>query len=213
MARVPAQPKLYHIVHVDRLSSIVGDGFLWSDAEVRRRRSPGTAIGNEAIKERRRKNVLQSHPGLHVGDCVPFYFCPRSVMLYKIHKDNHAELMYRDGRYPIVHLESDLMETVAWANRNRVRWAFTLSNAGSWYFEDRSDLAKLYEIDWHAVGAKYWRHCREGKQAEFLIERCFSWRLVSRIGVRTIQASNITSVAIQAAADRPPIQIIPYWYY
>jgi hypothetical protein len=29
---VPAQPKIYHIVHVDRLPSIVADGFLWSDA-------------------------------------------------------------------------------------------------------------------------------------------------------------------------------------
>ncbi len=28
---VPAQPKLYHIVHVDRLRSIVADGHLWSD--------------------------------------------------------------------------------------------------------------------------------------------------------------------------------------
>ena len=213
MARVPERPKLYHIVHFDRLSSIVGDGCLWSDAEVRRRRSLGTAIGNEVIKERRRKNVLQSHPGLHVGDCVPFYFCPRSVMLYKIHKNNHAELMYRDGRYPIVHLESDLWKIVAWANQNRVRWAFTLSNAGAFYFEDRCDLAKLHEIDWGAVGATYWRDCREGKQAEFLIEQYFPWCLVSRIGVRTTRASNITSAAIQAAAHRPPVQIIPAWYY
>lgn len=26
---VPAQPKIYHIVHVDRLPSIVADGCLW----------------------------------------------------------------------------------------------------------------------------------------------------------------------------------------
>ena len=30
----PAQPKIYHILHVDRLASIVADGCLWSDAEV-----------------------------------------------------------------------------------------------------------------------------------------------------------------------------------
>ena len=105
------------------------------------------------------------------------------------------------------------MKTVAWADRNRVRWAFTLSNAGSSYFGDRCDLAKLHEIDWGAVGATYWQHCREGKQAEFLIEQYFPWRLVSRIGVRTIQAANITSAAIQAAAHRPPVQIMTYWYY
>ena len=27
--------------------------------------------------------------------------------------------------------------TVAWAEKNNLRWAFTLSNAGTYYFEDR----------------------------------------------------------------------------
>lgn len=29
---VPANPKIYHIVHVDKLASITADGFLYSDA-------------------------------------------------------------------------------------------------------------------------------------------------------------------------------------
>ena len=28
----PTHPKIYHIVHVDRLASIMADGALWSDA-------------------------------------------------------------------------------------------------------------------------------------------------------------------------------------
>ncbi|MCB9920526.1 MAG: DUF4433 domain-containing protein [Planctomycetes bacterium] len=38
---VPDQPKIYHIVHVDRLESIVTDGFLWCDAVVVQRQSAG----------------------------------------------------------------------------------------------------------------------------------------------------------------------------
>ena len=34
MNQPPAEPKLYHIVHVDRLASIISDGCLWCDAEV-----------------------------------------------------------------------------------------------------------------------------------------------------------------------------------
>jgi hypothetical protein len=30
-----------------------------------------------------------------------------------------------------------IVQTVDWAAANSLRWAFTLSNAGSWYFEDR----------------------------------------------------------------------------
>ena len=83
---VPAKPKIYHIVHVDRLPSIINDGWLWCDAEIVRRSPSGTIIGMDAIKQRRLKELtLTSHSDLHVGDCVPFYFCPRSVMLYLIH--------------------------------------------------------------------------------------------------------------------------------
>ncbi len=93
---VPTRPKIYHIVHVDRLTSIVIDGRLWCDAEVNRRQPEGTVIGMGRIKQRRLTELtLASHPGLYVGQCVPFYFCPRSVMLYLIWKANHEDLTYR----------------------------------------------------------------------------------------------------------------------
>ena len=130
----PAEPRIYHIVHRDRLSSIISDGYLWCDTEIGRRQESGTAIGMDGIKQRRRNNPLSSHPDLRVGDCVPFYFCPRSVMLFVIHKANHPELSYHGGQEPIVHLEADLRQTVAWAEENNQRWAFTLSNAGANYF-------------------------------------------------------------------------------
>ena len=93
----PAEPKIYHIVHVDRLASIVADGGLWSDAALHRRERPGTVIGMSVIKERRLTNPVKCRPGLSVGDCVPFYFCPRSVMLYVIHRADNEGLQYRDG--------------------------------------------------------------------------------------------------------------------
>lgn len=108
-----ADRKIYHIVHIDRLPSIIADGCLWCDAEIVRRSPSGTTIGMTAIKRRRLYELtLTSHPHLHVGDCVPFYFCPRSVMLYLIHQGNHPELDYRGGQGPIVHLEANLQEAV-----------------------------------------------------------------------------------------------------
>lgn len=125
---VPAQPKIYHIVHVDRLQSIITDEHLWCDAEVVQRASAGTAIGMGHIKQRRLQELtLTSHPGLHVGDCVPFYFRPRSIMLYLIYRRN-PELAYSGGQEPIVHLQADFYTCVNWAEQHRRRWAFTLSN-------------------------------------------------------------------------------------
>ena len=211
---IPAEPKIYHIVHVDRLSSIITDNCLWCDTEIVRRPPSGTTIGMNHIKQRRLNELtLASHPALHIGDCVPFYFCPRSIMLYLIHQANHPELVYRGGQAPIVHLEADLRQTVTWAEEQGLRWAFTLSNAGAYYFEDRCDLTQLGEIDWNAVQARDWRQRKEGKQAEFLIERQFPWELISPIGVLSQQVHHQASVALQAVIHKPRIEIMDDWYY
>ncbi len=210
---VPQLPKIYHIVHVDRLPSIADDGFLWCDAEINRRGCAGSTIGMNSIKVRRLRNSLNSYSDLHVGDCVPFYFCPRSVMLYLIHKANHRELSYRGGQAPILHFEADLHATVAWAQSQEKRWAFTLSNAGSSYFEDRNDLAHLGEIDWTAVQSRDWQQCREAKQAEFLLEFSFPFHLIELIGVQNQEICQKVKMTLQRKNHGPAIEIRPEWYY
>jgi len=214
MTPVPTHPKIYHIVNVDRLPSIIANGCLWCDAEIVRRDPPGTTIGMNGIKQRRLNELtLASHFGLYVGDCVPFYFCPRSVMLFLISRANHEELQYRGGQGPIIHLEADMRQTVAWAEAHDLRWAFTLSNAGARYFEDRCSLDQLDEIDWTAVQATNWQQCKEGKQAEFLVEQRFPWELITRIGVNSAQVHAQVSAALAATGHKPCVEIKREWYY
>lgn len=211
---MPAHPKIYHIVHLDRLPSIIADDCLWCDAQVLGRASAGTAIGMSNIKQRRLTELmLVSYPDLHVGDCVPFYFCPRSIMLYLIYQGNHPELDYRGGQEPILHLQADHYDCVAWAEQNRKRWAFTLSNAGAYYFEDRCDLSQLHDINWQAIQARDWQSCKEGKQAEFLLEDNFPWHLVECIGVQTQKVYQQVVNALPTDSHRPPVNIKTDWYY
>lgn len=189
-------------------------GGLWCDAEVVRRVAAGTTIGMNSIKQRRLIELaLSSHPGLHAGDCVPFYFCPRSVMLYLPYQGNHPELGYRGGQGPIIHLEADLNGVVAWTNQEGRRWASTLSNAGSRFFEDRNDLAHLSEIDWNEVQARDWRQCKKGKQAEFLLEHGFPWNLVEQIGVYSRAIYQRVANAMPTNGHRPPVAIRTDCYY
>jgi hypothetical protein len=208
--------KIFHIVHYDRLPSIIQDGYIWCDAEVIQRTPPGTTIGMNSIKQRRLYELtLNSFPDLHVGDCVPFYFCPRSVMLFMIYKADHPDLAYRGGQEPIIHLEADINEVVNWAQFNHLRWAFTLSNAGSRYFEDRCDLANLTEINWAGVNANFWTDpiLKEGKQAEILIEHRFPWNLIERIGVYSRTIFQRVTQILPANGHRPRLEIRPEWYY
>lgn len=216
---IPTNPKIYHIVHVDRLSSILSDGSLLCDAEINRREREGSIIGIENIKRRRLTSKLTSHPNLHVGDCVPFYFCPRSIMLYLIYTKNHPNLSYRGGQTPIIHLESDLYKVIEVANRNKQRWAFTLSNAGTVFFEDRSDLLKLNEINWIAVQSDRWSgnnvlpSIKEGKQAEFLLEHSLRWNLVDRIVVYSQEIYDTVKEKLSIDSHCPLIEIKRNWYY
>lgn len=217
---VPANPKIYHILHVDRLPSVIADGFLWCDAEIARRESTGTTIGMNSIKERRLNELtLASHPGLYVGECVPFYFCPRSIMLYVISCGNHPELSYTGGQQAIIHLQADLHRVVAWADANDKRWAFTTTNAGSRFFDDYADLVELVKLDWSAIQTNRWGGAgidpsiKDGKQAEFLLEHSFPWHLVERIGVMNSTIYIQVVHALAGAMHRPPVEIKRNWYY
>jgi len=206
--------KLYHIVHVDRLPAIVSTGYLLSDAGLNVRNPSETIIGMDKIKKRRLKTTLSSYPDLCVGECVPFYFSPRSVMLYIMHMKNHPEINYKGGQESIIHLVSDLQKVVLWADRNRKRWVFTDSNAGSLYFNDYSDMNELSKIDWQAVNATYWVDCRERKQAEFLIEDRLSWKLIASIGVYSQQYYNkVSDLILGNSHHHPMIKIRKHWYY
>lgn len=215
MYRAPARPKLYHILHIDRLASVLAAGGLWCDAEMQRRVGVGTTIGMGKIKQRRLTLPVSCHPDSSVGDYVPFYFCPRSVMLYIIHMANHPELTYRGGQGSILHLQADLSATVAWADAQHTRWAFSLSNAGAYYSEFRARVDQLGEVNWPAVTATDFRSndVRDGKQAEFLIHSFFPWHLVEEIGVHSRGTGEQVVQILQAAAHRPPVERRPSWYY
>jgi hypothetical protein len=218
----PATPRIYHITHVNNLPAIVAHGGLMSDAAIIARGGPASTIGMSNIKQRRLSLPVSCHPGLNVGDCVPFYFCPRSTMLYVIYCANHPELAYRGGQGPIVHLETDLAPVVAWANQQQRRWAFSLSNAGAFYAQFRNNLNDLHHVDWDAVASNNFsagsytpsgNQVKEGKQAEFLLHNDFPWSLVQRIGVASQAIAVQAQAAIASAAHKPQISVQPSWYF
>lgn len=211
----PADPLVYHITHVDNLASIVADRGLWSDAAMVARGGPAATIGMSGIKQRRLGLPEGGHAGLMVGACVPFYLCPRSVMLYVLHRGNHPDATYKGGQAPIVHLEARVADIVAWVNGQGLRWAFSLSNASAAYTQFRTDVGHLNELHWNAIQSNDWRDpdVKEGKQAEFLVERFFPLSLVRRVGVLSMGVRHQVQSALATSAHRPRVDVLPAWYY
>ena len=215
MTALPAQPKIYHITHVDNLPGIAREGLV-SDRKMMERGGPARVIGMSEIKRRRvEKLAVSCHPGTKVGDYVPFFFCPRSVMLYVIYRANHPDLEYRDGQGQIVHLEAGLYDAMDWADAQNVPWAFSYSNAGAGYTEFGSSRDELDQLDWNAIAARNFRdpEVKERKQAEFLLHDQFPFILVKRIGVQSQAVLPDAQGAIRNATHQPSVGVKFHWYY
>jgi hypothetical protein len=180
------------------------------------RGEPSTTIGISEIKRARLDHPVYCHPGDHVGEYVPFYFCPRSVMLYVIYRQNHPNLAYKGGQEPIVHLEAAASDVVAWADAHQVRWAFCATNAGAGYTTDfMNRLGDLDKLNWDAIRSRWFTQAevKEDKQAEFLIHGSFPWTLVSKIGVCSAATEARVQEALAQASHRPPVAIERDWYF
>jgi hypothetical protein len=145
----PTNPAIFHIVHVDNLASVVREGCLYSDAQIRRRGIRVLDIGYTHIKERRLRRMVPVAARGVLGDYVPFNFCPRSVMLYVVGQGHDG---YRGGQSRIVHLVSSFARACALG----MPWAFTDRHAElghALYFGAAADLA---QVDWGVMPLEQW---------------------------------------------------------
>ena len=210
MTAVPANPKIYHITHVDNLASIAASGELVSDAIRLAQSMTCAVVGMSEIKRRRLEEIeVSTWLGTKVGQYVPFYFCPRSIMLYILHMGNHPELSYQGGQRSIVHLEASFDATVEWAEAQPVPWAFTDGNAGAYLAQFYRRRADLSQINWSAVASTDFRDPRikEGKQAEFLTFGTFPWTLVEKIGTIDNTIADRVRAAIVGNPHQPVVQV------
>jgi len=216
MKAPPKNPKIYHITHVGNLSAIAKGGRLFSDARILAAGSGHKVVGMSDIKRRRLQEIdVTCHPGTRVGDYVPLYFCPRSIMLYILHMANHPNLTYRGGQRPIVHLQADLHAAIHWADGNGRRWAVSDRNAGTYLAEFYDHPSDLDRLDWQAITATDFRDpvVKEGKQAEFLMHDSFPWELIEYIGVIDPQRQAQAQQAIHLAGHKPLVNVERGWYY
>jgi hypothetical protein len=206
MAFRAAEVLIYHITDVENLPSILKDGGLHSDAFMAQ--GNPAVIGYSHIKQRRLTEIrVPCCNNRFVGEFVPFYFCPRSPMLYTINQG-------ATGRPPgcqatIVHLVSN----VGAAIRLGQAWAISDGNAGAFHTFFDADLGALDGLDWPAIRARDWRGRTHEKSAEFLVEDFFPWSCVQQIGCHNSTVAQQVKALIQGHSHQPSVDVQPLWYY
>jgi hypothetical protein len=216
MPPYPDGQKIWHITHWRNLPSIVQAGVLWSDAKRLELGLDCSVVGLSEIKRRRLQEIeVSCHSGAKVGEYVPFYFCPRSVMLYILHMGNLPDLNYHEGQEPIIHLQADLGQVLLWAAQGKFRWAFSDRNAGSYLADFESDEDKMAELDWNAIENRDFRNplVKEAKQAEFLCFEAFPWNLFEMIGVYNDKVAQQVAETLPGGDNQPKVGVRRDWYY
>ncbi len=205
--------EIYHITHINNLSSILKSGRLVANSGLQKQQTLYTNIAHSQIQDRRANTFVPCAAGGCLHDYVPFYFAPRSPMLYAIHKGNVAD--YTEGQNPIIHLVSEAELVTA----NNLTFAFTDGHATMAYSEFYDDLQSLNKIDWQIMQKKYWRDTQEDgdrkrrRQAEFLIHQYCPWQLIKEIGVINSTLESQVRSILQKFNCNNSIKVYPSWYY
>ena len=205
---------LYHITHADNLPRIVADGGLLCVADLRQAGQPAYVdIAHGHIQDRRARKRVPCGPGGTLCDYVPFYFAPRSPMLYAISRG--AVAGYVGGQKPIIHLVTEA-EAIAQAG---LPFVFTDGHAVIQISEFFTDLSDLGKVDWALMAQKYWSDTDEDgdrkrrRQAEFLVHKFLPWETIARIGVNTTTLAGQVQQCLQGVAHKPVVTVERSWYY
>lgn len=202
----PTKIPIYHITDVANLRGIVAAGGIRSDVAMAAH--DPAVIGYDHIKKRRATEIqVDCCGGRFVGEFVPFYYCPRSPMLYSINRGNTGKPV--GCQRTIVHLVSTVGNALAKAKD----WALSDGNAGAYHSLYFKDLAELGNLDWEAIRATNWQGRTHQKAAEFLVADFFPWSAVVSIGCMDSAVAAQVEDIVGKEGNIPIVSVKRDWYY
>lgn len=197
---------IYHITDLSNLPNILAEGGLHADA-VMAKRDP-TVIGHNHIKQRRLTEIqVPCCSNRFVGEFVPFYFCPRSPMLYTINRG--ATGLTPGCQSSIVHLVSTLAAAIATGKD----WAVSSGNAGAYHSTFDNRLSAVGSLDWTAIRADQWQGIQHQKQAELLVADFFPFAEIRAIGCYDATAEAQVNKILVKSKHKPLVKVRHGWYY
>jgi hypothetical protein len=221
----PRPTRLFHITAIANLPAILATGALLS-------KNGGAAAGinyqniaHAGAQGARSTRSVPHPPGGLVHDFVPFYFAPRSPMLYAIHGGRVAGCPWRQA--DIVHFETTV-ENVTAQGHSFVFYDRNATLAFSTPYTDLADLDTAVAWDliteppqldgfcrfWHSRPAdERYADRMERRQAEFLVRDRAPLNCMTRLGVLDAQRqTQVLRLLVQAGVPLR-VNVMPNWYF
>lgn len=210
---IPLPTPIFHITPIDNLCGILAAGGLCCNSALRRDGIAYTNIAHANIQDRRSRTPVTCGPGGTLHDYVPFYFAPRSPMLYAIAGGRVQG--FDGGQTPILHLVSSA-QLVQDAG---LSFVFTDGHATMELSTFYATLDRLDQVDWSVMPLRIWRDTnadpdrKRRRNAEFLVHKFFPWELITEIGVINATIQQQVERLLYSAKHKPMVTVRPNWYY
>lgn len=201
--------QIYRMIHVENLPRLLEWGGDWSQNQATQRGLSKRPIHHTDIMDARQRATIDVPPRGVVADYVPFYFGPRSPMLYAI---KNGKVEGCKDQKEIIYLVSSA-EAVAEA---KLPFVFTDGHAIIGYVNHFNRLEDLPKVPWDAIRAQYWNNLVDGRckrQSEFLVRDFFPLPLVGGIGVANEKRKAEVEEVLGAAEISMQVKVCSGWYF
>lgn len=221
----PQPTRLFHITAIANLQAICAASRLVS-------KNGGAAAGINyqniayaGAQGARATRTVPSPPGGSIHDYVPFYFAPRSPMLFTINRGNVPGCQWRQA--DIVHFETTVQQIVTLGRP----FVFYDRNATLQYSKPYTSLADLdIAVAWDLLleaprlggFCKYWHDNAanpryvdrmERRQAEFLVKTNVPLSHVTRVGVIDATRKTQVEAVLKSAGVTLQVDVMADWYF
>jgi ssDNA thymidine ADP-ribosyltransferase, DarT len=221
----PQPTRLFHITALANLPAICAAGALLS-------KNHGAAAGinyqniaHAGAQGARAQRTVPNPRGGLVHDFVPFYFAPRSPMLYAINRGSVTACDWRQE--DIVHFETTVQAVTA---LNQA-FVFYDRNATLAFSTPYTDLARLDEVvAWDLITeapqldgfCQYWQNNAanpryadrmERRQAEFLVKTQVPLTCVTRLGVIDAVRQAEAQAVLAESGVYLQVDVMRSWYF
>ena len=171
-------------------------------------------VGHRGVKERRRTRAVDVGPGGVTADYVPFYYAPRSPMMYVINLGGVEE--YQEGLDPLVYLVTT-PEAVSTTGCEMVVSDGNCAKAITEFSGDLEDLDEM--VDWELMEATLWNDTDQDgdrmrrRAAELLVHEHLPWEAIQRVATRTESMLGHVRTILDSHGATQPAELRPHWYY
>ncbi len=202
----------YRITHINNLPLLLQNGIV--NKHHPNANGDYIEIGNPEIIDVRSTSPVKIEGYGMIGDYVPFYFTPKSIMLYNIITGYWHPLVPRRNRSEILVIRCLIEDLV-----KLPKWFFTDGQANKRFTEHFNDLGMMQEVDWNSIQNSNFQNDfddpdRSRKyQAEFLVHHEVPIKSIESLNVYNQQAADVVNDILNENNINLAVNIQPQYFF